>query len=71
MAFYLGYVAAKHPDAELVVVANDGGMTPCWPTPACWRFAPGVSATRRPLPKRLWQQNPLCQRPRRSQPRRR
>lgn len=28
MAFYLGYVAAKHPDAELVVVANDRGYDP-------------------------------------------
>ena len=25
LSFYLGYVAAKHPDAELVVVANDTG----------------------------------------------
>ncbi len=25
LSFYLGYVAAKHPDAELVVVANDRG----------------------------------------------
>lgn len=25
LSFYLGYVAAKHPDAELVVVANDKG----------------------------------------------
>ena len=28
VAFYLGYVAAKHPDAELVVVANDHGYDP-------------------------------------------
>ena len=28
LSFYLGYVAAKHPDAELVVVANDGGYDP-------------------------------------------
>jgi hypothetical protein len=28
IAFYLGYVAAKHPDAELVVVANDRGYDP-------------------------------------------
>lgn len=28
VAFYLGYVAAKHPDAELVVVANDRGYDP-------------------------------------------
>lgn len=28
LAFYLGYVAAKHPDAELVVVANDCGYDP-------------------------------------------
>ena len=28
LAFYLGYVAAKHPDAELVVVANDRGYDP-------------------------------------------
>ncbi|MEO6273180.1 MAG: PIN domain-containing protein [Rhodoferax sp.] len=28
VAFYLGYVAAKHPDAELVVIANDRGYDP-------------------------------------------
>jgi len=28
IAFYLGYVAAKHPDAQLVVVANDRGYDP-------------------------------------------
>lgn len=28
LTFYLGYVAAKHPDAELVVVANDRGYDP-------------------------------------------
>lgn len=28
VAFYLGYVAARHPDAELVVVANDRGYDP-------------------------------------------
>ncbi len=28
LAFYLGYVAAKHPDAHLVVVANDMGYDP-------------------------------------------
>jgi hypothetical protein len=28
VAFYLGYVAAKHPNAELVVVANDRGYDP-------------------------------------------
>jgi PIN domain len=28
LAFYLGYVAAKHPTAELVVVANDRGYDP-------------------------------------------
>ncbi|MFZ2308193.1 MAG: PIN domain-containing protein [Rhodoferax sp.] len=28
VAFYLGYVAAKHPSAELVVVANDRGYDP-------------------------------------------
>lgn len=28
LSFYLGYVAAKHPDAELVVVANDRGYDP-------------------------------------------
>lgn len=28
VAFYLGYVAAKHPEAELVVVANDRGYDP-------------------------------------------
>ncbi len=28
LSFYLGYVAAKHPDAELVVVANDRGYEP-------------------------------------------
>ena len=28
VAFYLGYVAAKHPNAELVVVANDRGYYP-------------------------------------------
>ncbi len=28
VAFYLGYVAAKHPDTELVVVANDRGYDP-------------------------------------------
>ena len=27
LSFYLGYVAAKHPDAELVVVANDQANT--------------------------------------------
>ncbi len=25
LSFYLGYVAAKHPDAHLVIVANDRG----------------------------------------------
>jgi hypothetical protein len=25
LSFYLGYVAARHPDAVLVVVANDRG----------------------------------------------
>ena len=28
LSFYLGYVAAKHPEAELVVVANDRGYDP-------------------------------------------
>jgi hypothetical protein len=28
LSFYLGYMAAKHPDAELVVVANDRGYDP-------------------------------------------
>lgn len=28
LSFYLGYVAAKHPDAQLVVVANDRGYDP-------------------------------------------
>lgn len=28
LSFYLGYVAAKHPDAQLVVVANDTGYDP-------------------------------------------
>jgi len=28
LTFYLGYMAAKHPDAELVVVANDRGYDP-------------------------------------------
>ncbi len=28
LSFYLGYVAAKHPDAELVVAANDKGYDP-------------------------------------------
>lgn len=28
LAFYLGYLAAKHPDAELMVVANDRGYDP-------------------------------------------
>lgn len=28
LSFYLGYVAAKHPDARLVVVANDRGYEP-------------------------------------------
>ena len=28
LSFYLGYVAAKHPDAHLVVVANDRGYDP-------------------------------------------
>lgn len=28
LTFYLGYVAAKHPDAHLVVVANDKGYDP-------------------------------------------
>ncbi len=28
LSFYLGYVAAKHPDAHLVVVANDTGYDP-------------------------------------------
>ena len=28
LSFYLGYVAAKHPDAHLVVVANDKGYEP-------------------------------------------
>ena len=28
LSFYLGYVAAKHPDAYLVVVANDKGYDP-------------------------------------------
>jgi PIN domain len=28
LSFYLGYVAAKHPEAELVVVANDKGYDP-------------------------------------------
>ncbi|WP_265302626.1 PIN domain-containing protein [Verminephrobacter eiseniae] len=28
LSFYLGYVAAKHPDARLVVVANDKGYEP-------------------------------------------
>jgi hypothetical protein len=28
LSFYLGYVAAKHPNAELVVVANDSGYDP-------------------------------------------
>jgi hypothetical protein len=33
VAFYLGYVASKHPDAELVVVANDLGYDPMNPRP--------------------------------------
>lgn len=28
LSFYLGYVAAKHPDARLVVIANDKGYEP-------------------------------------------
>lgn len=28
LSFYLGYVAAKHPDARLVVVANDKATSP-------------------------------------------
>ena len=28
LSFYLGYVAAKHPDAQLVVVSNDKGYDP-------------------------------------------
>ena len=28
LSFYLGYVAARHPQAELVVVANDKGYDP-------------------------------------------
>ena len=28
LSFYLGYVAARHPDAQLVVVANDTGYDP-------------------------------------------
>lgn len=28
LSFYLGYVAAKHPDAQLVVIANDQGYDP-------------------------------------------
>ncbi len=28
LSFYLGYVAAKHPDARLVIVANDKGYDP-------------------------------------------
>ena len=28
LSFYLGYVAARHPDAHLVVVANDKGCDP-------------------------------------------
>jgi hypothetical protein len=28
LSFYLGYVAARHPDAQLVVVANDKGYEP-------------------------------------------
>ncbi|MDO8441998.1 MAG: PIN domain-containing protein [Polaromonas sp.] len=28
LTFYLGYVAARHPDAHLVVVANDKGYDP-------------------------------------------
>jgi len=28
ICFYMGYVAARHPDAELVVVANDRGYDP-------------------------------------------
>ena len=28
LSFYLGYVAARHPDAHMVVVANDKGYDP-------------------------------------------
>lgn len=28
LSFYLGYVAARHPDAQLVVIANDQGYDP-------------------------------------------
>lgn len=47
VAFYLGYVAAKHPDTELVVVANDCGYDPMNPRPNL-----------RPLPNPLPRQKP-------------
>lgn len=53
LSFYLGYVAAKHPDARLVVVANDKATSPAaspvWrkdavavPNTSIWPSTPAV-----------------------------
>lgn len=55
LSFYLGYVAAKHPDARLVVVANDKGYEPMIEHAVSLGFEvrrEGYDATKKSTPKK-------------------
>ena len=55
LSFYLGYVAAKHPDARLVVVANDKGYEPMIEHAVSLGFEvrrEGYDATKKAAPKK-------------------
>ncbi|MBB1075157.1 hypothetical protein HUU62_12135 [Rhodoferax sp. 4810] len=52
VAFYLGYVAAKHPDAELVVVANDRGYDPMLAHARMLKFRARRVGYKGPVPKK-------------------
>ncbi len=53
LSFYLGYVAAKHPDPHLVVVANDRGYDPMIAHARILKFT--VRAARPSRLMRWWQ----------------
>ncbi|CAN7782646.1 PIN domain-containing protein [Variovorax sp. LjRoot175] len=55
LSFYLGYVAAKHPDARLVVIANDKGYEPMIEHAVSLGFEvrrEGYDATKKSAPKK-------------------
>lgn len=56
LSFYLGYVAARHPDARLVVIANDKGYEPMIEHAVSLGFAvrrEGYDATKKPVSKKV------------------